>query len=104
MGWIMLFFASIGEVVGSWAMKGFALKKQWWHLAAVIGSFAFSLVLLTLSFNSIATSTAYAVWTGLGATGSAIMGILVYKDSSNFKRLFCIGLIVVGVVGLKLFG
>lgn len=103
MGWIYLIIAGGCEVVGVWGMKAFAERRALVPIIAVVISFSVSLTLLTLAFNTIATSTAYAVWTGLGATGSAIMGILVYKDPKDWKRLTCIALIVIGVVGLKLF-
>lgn len=103
MAWFSLIIAGGCEVVGVWAMKAFAERKKWIHMLIIILSFAFSLALLTFAFQTIPTSTAYAVWTGLGASGSTIMGIIIYKDSKDWKRLFFILLIITGVVGLKIF-
>lgn len=103
MAWIFLIVAGGCEVVGVWGMKAFSEQKKIPLLLTVIASFGVSLALLTLAFETIPTSTAYAVWTGLGATGSTIMGIIVYKDSKDWKRLFFISLIIIGVVGLKVF-
>lgn len=103
MAWFYLLIAGGCEVVGVWGLKAFSDKKRLVHLVVVLLAFGASLGLLTIAFNTIPTSTAYAVWTGIGATGSTVMGIIVYKDSKDWKRLFFIALIVIGVVGLKLF-
>lgn len=103
MAWILLAVAGACEVTGVWGMKAFAERRKIVHMIIVILSFGVSLALLTVAFQTIPTSTAYAVWTGLGATGSTIMGIIVYKDPKDWKRLLFISLIVIGVVGLKLF-
>lgn len=103
MAWILLIIAGGCEVSGVWGMKAFAERKKILHLLIVIASFGLSLAFLTIAFETIPTSTAYAVWTGLGAVGSTIMGILVYKDPKEWKRLMFISFIIIGVVGLKLF-
>lgn len=103
MAWLLLIIAGACEVVGVWGLKAFADTKKITYLAIDVASFGASLALLTIAFNTIPTSTAYAVWTGLGATGSTIMGIIVYKDPTDWKRLLFISLIVIGVVGMKLF-
>lgn len=103
MAWVLLIIAGACEVTGVWGMKAFADRKRIVYMAIVILSFGVSLALLTVAFNTIPTSTAYAVWTGLGATGSTIMGILVYKDPKDWKRLLFITMIISGVIGLKLF-
>ncbi len=103
MAWFLLIIAGGCEVTGVWGMKAFSDKKKIFYMIIVIASFGVSLALLTIAFITIPTSTAYAVWTGLGATGSTIMGILVYKDPKDWKRLLCIFLIITGVIGLKLF-
>lgn len=101
--WLLLVIAGACEVTGVWGMKAFAEKRKLFYLFVVTVSFATSLALLTVTFKTIPISTAYAVWTGLGATGSTIMGILVYKDPKDWKRILFISCIVTGVVGLKLF-
>lgn len=103
MAWISLIIAGGCEVTGVWGMKAFSEKKRAFYMLVVIASFGLSLALLTFAFQTIPTSTAYAVWTGLGATGSTVMGILIYNDPKSWKRILCIFLIISGVVGLKLF-
>lgn len=103
MAWFLLVIAGLCEVAGVWGMKAFAEMKKIKHMIIVIAAFGLSLALLTFAFETIPTSTAYAVWTGLGATGSTIMGIIVYKDSKDWKRLLFISMIIIGVVGLKIF-
>lgn len=80
----------------------YAEEKRLRHLLLVIGYFSISLCLLTVALQSIKTSVAYAIWSGLGAVGGTIMGILVFNDSKDRKRLGFIVLIVIGVVGLRM--
>jgi quaternary ammonium compound-resistance protein SugE len=61
-----------------------------------------SVVLLALALKHIPVGTGYAVWTGIGAVGTAILGIVLFNESRDMMRLLCIGLIVAGIVGLKL--
>jgi quaternary ammonium compound-resistance protein SugE len=60
-----------------------------------------SLYFLNRSLSGIPIGTAYAVWTGIGAAGTALLGIWLFQESASFARLFCIALIIAGVVGLK---
>lgn len=103
MAWILLIIAGLCEVVGVWGMKAFADKKKISYMLILIVSFGVSLAFLAIAFETIPTSTAYAVWTGIGAAGSTIMGIIVYKDPRSWNRIMFISLIVTGVVGLKVF-
>lgn len=103
MGWIYLIIAGAGEVGGVMSLKAMAMKKSWKALLALSLSFGLSFFMLSLSFQSIPMSTAYAVWTGIGTVGSATLGIIIYKESKSFWRLFFISLILIGAVGLKLF-
>ena len=63
---------------------------------------AVSVVLLALAMRSLPVGTAYAVWTGIGAVGTALLGIALFGEPATFARLGCIALIVAGIVGLKL--
>ena len=102
LSWICLIISGCGEILGVWGLKMYAEKKRMRHLLLVIGYFSISLCLLTIALQSIKTSVAYAIWSGFGAVGGTIMGILVFNDSKDRKRLFFITLIVVGVVGLRI--
>ncbi len=103
MAWIYLLIAAALEIV--WAI-GLKYTEGWTKLvpslitgAAMIVSFNF----LSLALKSLPIGTAYAIWTGIGAVGTAILGIFLFGESSDWKRIVCIFLIVSGIVGLKLF-
>ena len=102
MAWAVLFTAGLLEV--GWAIglkytEGFTrLVPSVLTLAAMAGS----ILLLGLALKTLPIGTAYAVWTGIGAVGTAILGIILFADPATALRLACIGLIVSGIVGLKL--
>lgn len=102
MAWIVLFVAGLFEV--GWALglkytEGFTrLAPTIWTAAALVAS----MVLLGLSLRTLPLGTAYAVWTGIGTIGTAILGIVLFREPATAMRLFCIGLILAGIVGLKL--
>jgi quaternary ammonium compound-resistance protein SugE len=102
MAWIYLLLAGAFEIVFALSLKysqGFT--RLWPSLATVAGAAA-SLWLLTRAMGRIPIGTAYAVWTGIGALGIATLGIVLFGESASPMRLACIGLIVAGVIGLKL--
>jgi quaternary ammonium compound-resistance protein SugE len=100
--WIYLALAGlleIGWAIGLKHVDGFT--KLWpsvWTIAAMIAS----MFLLALAARTLPIGTAYAVWTGIGAAGVAILGILWLGESRDLVRLLCIGLIIAGTIGLKL--
>ena len=102
MAWIYLTVAGLFEIGWAIGLKytdGFTrLLPSLWTLASMI----LSIVLLGLALRTLPVGTAYAVWTGIGAVGTAILGIILFGDPSSFARIACIGLIVAGIVGLKL--
>ena len=102
LAWVVLFFAGLCEIgwaVGLKYTEGFTrLWPSVWTLAAM----AASVVLLGWSLKDLPRGTAYAVWTGIGAVGTAICGMLLFGESREVLRFVCIGLIVAGIVGLKL--
>lgn len=103
MAWLYLFVAGLFEV--GWAIglkytEGFTrLWPSVWTLVAL----AVSMVLLALAVKELPIGTAYAVWTGVGAVGTALLGILLFGEPGDLPRLLCIGLIVAGILGLKIF-
>jgi quaternary ammonium compound-resistance protein SugE len=102
MAWLMLFIAGLMEI--GWAIglkytEGFTrLVPSVLTLAAML----ISIVLLGLALKTLPVGTAYARWTGIGAVGTAILGIVLLGDPATVARLASIGLIVAGIVGLKL--
>jgi quaternary ammonium compound-resistance protein SugE len=102
MAWIILFFAGLSEV--GWAV-GLKYTEGFTRLVPsvlTLGSMAVSLGLLGLALKTLPLGTAYAVWTGIGTIGTALLGITLFGESASALRLVCIGLIVAGIVGLKL--
>lgn len=105
MNWIALIIAGIFEIGWPLGMKMAQTHENnriLWVLTAVL-SMAISGGLLFYSQKTIPIGTAYAVWTGIGAVGTLIVGILFFGDSSNILRLLSASLIVAGIIGLKLF-
>jgi quaternary ammonium compound-resistance protein SugE len=100
--WVMLGLAGLAEigwVIGLKYSDGFT--RLWWSSFTVV-SLLVSMVLLGLAVKTLPIGTAYAVWTGIGAVGAAIAGLMLFGESANAVRLACIVMIVAGVVGLKL--
>ena len=102
MAWVWLGIAGLLEIAFAFAMKsseGFTrLVPALFTVAAGLSS----VVLLALSMRTLPMGTGYAVWTGIGAAGTAILGIAVLGDSAAPVRILCIGLILAGVIGLRL--
>jgi quaternary ammonium compound-resistance protein SugE len=102
MAWIYLTIAGLFEV--GWAIglkytEGFTrLLPSLWTIASMI----LSIVLLGLALKTLPVGTAYAVWTGIGAVGTAALGIYLFAEPATVARLLCIGLILSGIIGLKL--
>lgn len=102
MSWIVLFFAGLFEI--GWAV-GLKYTEGFTRVVPTIltvGSMVVSLALLGLALKNLPLGTAYAVWTGIGTVGTALLGIYLFGEAATVARLLCIGLIVSGIVGLKL--
>jgi quaternary ammonium compound-resistance protein SugE len=102
MAWTVLFIAGLLEV--GWAIglkytEGFARLVP---SALTLASMAGSVILLGVALKTLPIGTAYAVWTGIGAVGTALLGIVLFGEPASALRLACIGLIVAGIGGLKL--
>ena len=100
--WVLLGLAGLAEIVWVIALKyseGFTKPVA---SAITVVSLAVSMLLLGWAVKTLPIGTAYAVWTGIGAVGAAIAGLSLFGESANPARLLCIGLVIVGVVGLKL--
>jgi len=102
MAWVILFVAGLLEVgwaVGLKYTEGFS--RLWPSLATGVALIA-SMVLLGAALRTLPLGTAYAVWTGIGSVGTAVLGILLFREPATAMRLVCIGLIVAGIIGLKI--
>lgn len=102
MAWIHLLIASLFEAEWAIALKytqGFT--RLWPSVACVVGM-AVSVLFLALAVRTLPIGTAYAVWTGIGATLTAILGMILLDEPHDAPRLVCLLLIVVGVVGLRI--
>ena len=100
--WVLLGLAGLAEIVWVIALKyseGFTRPVA---SALTVLSLAVSMLLLGWAVKTLPIGTAYAVWTGIGAAGAAMAGLYLFGESANPARLLCIGLVIVGVVGLKL--
>ena len=100
--WVLLAFAGVFETVWAVALKyseGFTKPAA---TAITLVALAISMLLLGLAARTLPIGSAYAVWTGIGAVGAAIAGLILFHEAATPARLVCIALIVAGVVGLKL--
>jgi len=101
MAWILLFVASLFEV--AWAI-GLKYTDGLTKTLPTVGTFAAMIIsvwLLGIAMKSLPVGTAYSVWVGVGAVGTVILGIVLFKEPANTLRLVSIGLVVAGIVGLK---
>jgi quaternary ammonium compound-resistance protein SugE len=102
LAWFLLLAAGLMEV--GWAI-GLKYTEGFTRLmpsVLTLTAMAISMALLGLALKTLPIGTAYAVWTGIGAVGTAILGIVLFGDPATMARLACIGLIVAGIAGLKL--
>ncbi|MBL8691467.1 MAG: quaternary ammonium compound efflux SMR transporter SugE [Rhodospirillaceae bacterium] len=102
MAWIYLVLAGILEIGWALGLKYVDGFTRFWPSVGTIAAMVASMVLLALAARTLPIGTAYAVWTGIGAAGVAILGIVWLGESRDLVRMLCIGLIVAGTVGLKL--
>ena len=100
--WATLVVAGLLEVLWASGLKNVSLQRPLTSLGVLV-ALAGSMILLWVATQKLPIGTAYAVWTGIGAVGAAVVGILVYGEPATAVRAVCILLIVAGIVGLKLF-
>jgi quaternary ammonium compound-resistance protein SugE len=99
--WIVLFVAGLFEVGWAIGLKYTDGFSKLWPSVWTVFAMIVSIVLLGLSLKSLPVGTAYAVWTGIGAIGTVILGIVLFNEPATAARLACIALILAGIVGLK---
>jgi quaternary ammonium compound-resistance protein SugE len=100
--WLFLTLAGLSEIGWAVGLKYTAGFTRPFPTVLTVASMIASLGLLGLSLKTLPLGTAYAVWTGVGTLGTAILGIVLFGETASAPRLACIGLIAAGIVGLKL--
>lgn len=101
MNWIMLVIAGLLEVGWAIGLKYSEGFTRLWPSVITLVTMGLSFFLLAAAMRSLPVGTAYAVWTGIGAVGTVILGIVLFNESASPARLLCVALIVAGIVGLK---
>ena len=102
MPWVLLFIAGLLEVGWAIGLKYTEGFTRLWPSVGTVAAMTLSVVLLGLAMRSLPVGTAYAVWTGIGAVGTVTLGIVLFAEPATAARLVCVGLIVAGILGLKL--
>ncbi|MDB5638820.1 MAG: small multidrug resistance protein [Bradyrhizobium sp.] len=100
--WLALLAAGMFEIAWAFGLKYSDGLTRFWPTAATLIAIGLSFGLMAIALKSLPFGTAYAVWTGIGAVGSILVGMLVYSESTDPVRLLCLTLIVAAMVGLKL--
>lgn len=102
MAWIILFLAGLFETGWAIGLKYTEGFTRLWPTVWTVVAMAISLWLLGIALKSLPVGTAYSVWVGVGAIGTVVLGIALLEEPANAARLFSVGLIIAGIIGLKL--
>lgn len=102
MSWLFLIVAGLFEMIAVIMMNEVNKRKSWQSVFSMIVTFASSFLFLSLAMKQIPMGVAYAIWTGIGASGGAVTGMVFYNESKDWRRVICISLIISAVIGLKL--
>lgn len=102
MAWVYLVAAGLLEIVWAIGLKYTEGFTRLGPTAITVGAMVVSIVLLGVALRDLPVGTGYAIWTGIGTVGTALLGILIFHEPATALRLASIGLIVAGIVGLKL--
>ena len=102
MAWIYLIITGVFEVVWATSLKYTDGFRRLGPSALAVAAMIVSLWLLALALRSVPVGTGYAIWTGIGAAGTAILGMYLFNESSEPLRLLCLFVIVMGIIGLRL--
>jgi paired small multidrug resistance pump len=102
MAWISLILAGLFEMFGVAMINKLHKDHNWQSIVLLILGFGASFLFLAYAMKSLPMGTAYAIWTGIGASGGAILGMLLYRESKDWKRLVFITMVLGAAIGLKL--
>lgn len=102
MAWFALIVAGLLETFGVAMINQLTVKRNWQTVVLLILGFGSSLALLSYALQSISMGTGYAIWTGIGVVGGALVGMFFYGESKDWKRIVFIAMVLSAAVGLKL--
>ena len=102
MHWFLLVLAGLFEIGWAIGLKYTEGFTRVWPTVGTVGAMIVSLALLGIAMKSLPVGTAYAIWVGVGAVGTAVLGMVLLEEPANFARIASLLLIVAGIVGLKL--
>ncbi|MEC1177081.1 multidrug efflux SMR transporter [Metasolibacillus meyeri] len=102
MAWIVLVLAGLCEMLGVFMIGRMYQKRNVASFIYMVVAFSMSFVLLAIAMKSLPMGTAYAIWTGIGAAGGAILGMIVFGESKDWRRIIFITMILGAAIGLKL--
>ena len=102
MAWTLLLVAGFFEIVWAATLKFTDGFTRLWPSVGTVVAMAISMICMSFALRVIPMGTAYAVWTGIGAVGTVLLGILLFNEPKNAVRLLCIAMIILGIAGLKL--
>lgn len=102
MPWLILIVAGLFEITWAIGLKYTEGFTRLWPSVGTVAAMAVSVTLLGLAMRTLPVGTAYAVWTGIGAMGTVILGMVLFAEPATAARLVCLGLITAGILGLKL--
>ncbi|MFC7515395.1 quaternary ammonium compound efflux SMR transporter SugE [Herbaspirillum sp. GCM10030257] len=103
MSWTLLLIAGLMEVGWAIGLKYTQGFTKLWPSVATLVSMVFSVILLGIAMKTLPAGTSYAVWTGIGTVGTAVLGMVLLGESTSFPKIACVLLILCGVAGLKYF-
>ncbi|MFL6555612.1 MAG: DMT family transporter [Bacillus sp. (in: firmicutes)] len=102
MTWISLILAGLFEMFGVVMINKLHMDHNWKSLVLLVFGFGASFIFLSYAIETLPMGTAYAIWTGIGASGGKILGMILYGESKDWKRLVFIAMVLSAAVGLKL--
>ncbi|MGI5939952.1 MAG: DMT family transporter [Thermoleophilia bacterium] len=102
MAWLALIIAGLSETFAVTMINQLSVRRSWQTAALIILGLGAALASLSYALQTIPMGTGYAVWTGISVIGSSLIGIFYFGESKSWQRIFCISLILISVIGLKM--
>lgn len=102
MAWFILIIAGLLETFGIAMINRLANKRNWQTIVLLVFGFGSSLILLSYALQTIPMGTGYAIWTGIGVVGGALVGMICYRESKDWRRIMFITIVLCSAIGLKM--